>query len=593
MPPWRSIAREEDVNNGIRILCELPDAASRRRLVLSGVLAVVGAAFSLMPMLGLYLMLKALLCDAGNVAGTFTGVGVALMGIFLQVVFHGLSTRLSHRAAFDTLYAVRRDILHRLSRVPQGVLDENPAGKLKSQIFDDVEKLEMFYGHHYPEIIGNLLVPVGMIVLVFFMDWRIGMALLAPIVIYVMCLGTMGRLAMKNFPLMEASTQKLNAGLVEYVRGMKEIRMFAGSARWKRFEQASEEYCDFMRRWFADCRHGMTINSIVMSSGIVFVFPVAGWLFVSGKADLPSVLFYMFAALCYAAPLTRIGRYGDEMNICMQVGARLRDLLSMEELSPGTCADMPERFDVEFRNVSFSYGEKRVFRRLSFTAEAGSVTALVGPSGSGKSTAARLVARFWDVQEGSVNIGGVDIRSLTAEALASTVAFVTQNNVVFERSVLDNIRLGKPDATMEEVERAARAARCHDFILSLPEGYDTVLGAGTALSGGERQRIAIARALLKDAPVLILDEATAYCDPDNEDELQKALSALARGKTVLVIAHRLRSVMDADRIIVLREGRIEASGTHDGLLKDCGVYRNMWNALESSENWTAGGNCHD
>ena len=374
---------------------------------------------------------------------------------------------------------------------------------------------------------------------------------------------------------------------------MKEIRMFAGSARWKRFEQASEEYCDFMRRWFADCRHGMTINSIVMSSGIVFVFPVAGWLFVSGKADLPSVLFYMFAALCYAAPLTRIGRYGDEMNICMQVGARLRDLLSMEELSPGTCADMPERFDVEFRNVSFSYGEKRVFRRLSFTAEAGSVTALVGPSGSGKSTAARLVARFWDVQEGSVNIGGVDIRSLTAEALASTVAFVTQNNVVFERSVLDNIRLGKPDATMEEVERAARAARCHDFILSLPEGYDTVLGAGTALSGGERQRIAIARALLKDAPVLILDEATAYCDPDNEDELQKALSALARGKTVLVIAHRLRSVMDADRIIVLREGRIEASGTHDGLLKDCGVYRNMWNALESSENWTAGGNCHD
>ena len=264
------------MSNGMQILCSLPDEASRRRLMFSGVLAVAGALFSLLPMMGLYFMLKALLMKPADVMGAFCGVGMAVAGIFLQVIFHAFSTRLSHKAAFDTLHAVRRDILHRLSRVPQGVLDESSAGKLKSQIFDDVEKLEMFYGHHYPEIIGNLLVPVCMIAVIFFMDWRIGLSLLAPIVIYAVCLGSMGRLAAKNFPLMEASGQKLNASIVEYVRGMKEIRMFGGIGSWKRFEHAAEEYCDFMRQWFADCRHGMTVNTIVMSSGIVFVFPVFG-----------------------------------------------------------------------------------------------------------------------------------------------------------------------------------------------------------------------------------------------------------------------------------------------------------------------------
>ena len=221
------------------------------------------------------------------------------------------------------------------------------------------------------------------------------------------------------------------------------------------------------------------------------------------------------------------------------------------------------------------------------------MTALVGPSGGGKSTIAKLIARFWDVQGGSIRIGGVDIRSMTAEQLASTIAFVTQNNTVFEQSVIDNIRLGKPDATFEEVTEVAKVARCHDFIMSLPQGYETMLGCGCSLSGGERQRIAIARALLKNAPVLILDEATAYCDPDNEDELQKALSALARGKTVVVIAHRLRSIADADAILVIRDGELAASGSHAELLAASPVYRKMWEAFERSENWLAGGAEHD
>lgn len=577
------------MNNGMRTLCGLPTRPNRKRLLVAGVLAVFSALCSLLPMLGLYVILDGLLASPMDVARAWNGLWLAVAGIFFQVLFHAVSTWLSHATAFETLHSIRTELVHKLSRVPQGFLDENPAGKLKSRIFDDVEKLEMFYGHHYPEILGNLVVPLGMIVLVLIMDWRVGLVMLLPILVYVMCLGVMGKLAMKNFPIMETSTQKLNNSLVEYVHGMKEIRIFAAEGEsWSRFEESANNYCNFMCKWFADCRHSMTINSVIMGSGIVFVFPVVGYLYAVGSIDAPSMLFYLFAALCYAAPLTKIGRYGDEMNLCMQIAGRIAELLEVQELPQRHPAAMPERFDVEFDRVVFGYGEKQVFRGLSFTAEAGRVTALVGPSGGGKSTVAKLVARFWDVQGGSIRIGGVDIRSMTPEQLASTIAFVTQTNTVFERSVLDNIRLGKPDATMEEVTDAAKAACCHEFIMALPEGYNTMIGRGCTLSGGERQRIAIARALLKNAPVLVLDEATAYCDPDNEEELQKALSALARGKTVLVIAHRLRSTADADTILVLREGELVASGSHDELLAGSPVYGRMWEAFERSENWLAG-----
>jgi len=582
------------MNNGMRTLCGLPDKTNRRRLLAAGALAVFSALCSLLPMLGLYVILDALLSDPRDISRAYMGAGLSVGGIFLQVVFHFLSTRLSHLTAFETLHAVRSDILRKFARVPQGFLDENSAGKLKSRIFDDVEKLEMFYGHHYPEILGNLIVPVSMIAVVFCMDWRVGLVMLLPIVIYMSCIGVMGKLAMKNFPVMESTTQNLNSSLVEYVHGMKEIRIFAAEGKsWSRFEESARSYCGFMKQWFAECRHSMTVNSVIMSSGIVFVFPAAGYLYATGRIDAPSLLFYLFASLCYVAPLTRIGRYGDEMNICMQIAGRLAELLDMRELPQEKAPSVPERFDIVFDNVSFGYGEKKVFDGLSFTAEAGKVTALVGPSGGGKSTIARLIARFWDVKGGSIRIGGVDIRSMTAEQLASTIAFVTQNNTVFEQSVIDNIRLGKPDATFEEVSEAAKAARCHDFIMALPQGYETMLGRGCTLSGGERQRIAIARALLKNAPVLILDEATAYCDPDNEDELQKALSALARGKTVVVIAHRLLSVVDADTIMVIRNGELAASGSHADLLAASPVYRNMWEAFERSENWLAGGEDHD
>lgn len=580
------------MNNGMKTLCGLPDKANRRRLLTAGAFAVLSALFSLLPMLGLYVILEALLSNPSDAERAWMGAFAALAGIFLQVVFHLVSTRLSHLTAFETLHSIRSAILARLARVPQGFLDENSAGKLKSQIFDDVEKLEMFYGHHYPEILGNLIVPLSMIIVVFCMDWRVGFAMLIPLIVYSMCMGMMGSLAMKNFPLMEAAMQKLNSSLVEYIHGMKEIRIFASEGQSSRFEASAGEYCGFMDGWFRACRHSMTVNSVVMSSGVVFVFPVAGWLYASGRIDAPAFLFYLFASLCYAAPLSKIGRYGDEMNICMQIAVRLSELLNMKELKVEGEGEIPESFEVIFEGVSFSYGEKKVIRDLSFSAEAGSVTALVGPSGGGKSTIAKLLARFWDVQEGSIRIGGVDIRSMTPEQLASTIAFVTQNSMVFEQSVLENLRLGKPDATLEEVHAAAKAARCHDFILSLPQGYDTVLGRGCTLSGGERQRIAIARALLKNAPVLILDEATAYCDPDNEDELQKAISALARGKTVVVIAHRLKTIVDADHIIVLREGEIAAQGRHEQLLETSAVYRRMWEAFERSENWIAGGRGH-
>lgn len=576
-------------NNGMRTLCALPDAKGRQRLKAAGALAAVSALSSLMPMLGLYVILSAVLAEPRDIEKAWNGALFALAGIFLQIVFHYASTRLSHMTAFQTMHSVRSALLEKLARVPLGYLSENSAGSIKSRIFDDVEKLEVFYGHIYPEIIGNLLVPLAMIVMVFVMDWRVGIAMLLPIAIYVMCFGSMGRLAMKNYPLMEAATQKLNGSLIEYVHGMKEIRLFAAQGSiGRRFENAAGEYHAFMKGWFGACRHAMTVNAIAMSSGVVFVFPVAGWLFVTGRIDSAAFLFYLFASMCYAMPLTRIASYGDEMNMCIQVAVRLDGMRSRSELRTEPGYAEPSSWDVEFDNVCFGYGDAEFMNGLSFVAPAGKVTALVGPSGGGKSTIAKLIARFWDVREGSIRIGGTDIRTMTQEQLASKLAFVTQSSMVFEQSVAENIRLGNPEATMDEVVECAKAARCHDFITALPQGYDTVLGKDVAISGGERQRIAIARALLKNAPILVLDEATAYCDPDNEDELQKALSALVQGKTVIVIAHRLSSVVDADVINVVAGGSIVASGTHSELLAGCGMYGNMWKAWERSEHWLAG-----
>lgn len=576
------------MKNGIRTLFRFLSRKEQKRLYLSGFFAILSAIFSVFPMLGLYLILNAIL-DGRDFHGSLPGICVSVAGIFLQVIFHAISTRLSHRIAFEALYEIRSQILQKLSRINQGYLDENSSGKLKSILFDDVEQLEMFYGHHFPEILGCLLVPIVTAICMIVLDFRIALTLFLPIAIFILCLRSMGKLQNKNFPGMFQTSQAMNTAMVEFIHGIKELRIFSAESKiHSRFEQTANDYREFMVKWFKDSRHLMTINTVVMSSGIVFVFPVAGYLYLQGGFNISRLMLFLFVALCFVAPLSKIAIYTHMLHLNAQIAERLNAMLMLPELdAPVDFAEL-DNYSVTFENVSFAYGEKEVLHNISFQADENRVTALVGPSGSGKSTIAKLIDRFWDVNGGIIRIGGIDIRKISRGQLAEIVSFVTQDITIFEMSIMENIKLGNPNASFDEIVKAAQAACCHDFIADLPNGYDTKLGKGTLLSGGEKQRISLARAILKNAPVLVLDEATAYCDPDNEVELQKALSALAKGKTVIIIAHRLSSVADADQILLIKDGCLIDHGTHDDLLNQSTMYFNMWQAFILSEQWFAG-----
>lgn len=576
------------MKNGIRTLFRFLSRKEQKRLYLSGFFAILSAIFSVFPMLGLYLILNAIL-DGRDFHGSLPGICVSVAGIFLQVIFHAISTRLSHRIAFKALYEIRSQILQKLSRINQGYLDENSSGKLKSILFDDVEQLEMFYGHHFPEILGCLLVPIVTAICMIVLDFRIALTLFLPIAIFILCLRSMGKLQNKNFPGMFQTSQAMNTAMVEFIHGIKELRIFSAESKiHSRFEQTANDYREFMVKWFKDSRHLMTINTVVMSSGIVFVFPVAGYLYLQGGFNISRLMLFLFVALCFVAPLSKIAIYTHMLHLNAQIAERLNAMLMLPELdAPVDFAEL-DNYSVTFENVSFAYGEKEVLHNISFQADENRVTALVGPSGSGKSTIAKLIDRFWDVNGGIIRIGGIDIRKISRGQLAEIVSFVTQDITIFEMSIMENIKLGNPNASFDEIVKAAQAACCHDFIADLPNGYDTKLGKGTLLSGGEKQRISLARAILKNAPVLVLDEATAYCDPDNEVELQKALSALAKGKTVIIIAHRLSSVADADQILLIKDGCLIDHGTHDDLLNQSTMYFNMWQAFILSEQWFAG-----
>lgn len=576
------------MKNGIRTLFRFLSRKEQKRLCLSGFFAILSAIFSVFPMLGLYLILNAIL-DGRDFHGSLPGICVSVAGIFLQVIFHAISTRLSHRIAFEALYEIRSQILQKLSRINQGYLDENSSGKLKSILFDDVEQLEMFYGHHFPEILGCLLVPIVTAICMIVLDFRIALTLFLPIAIFILCLRSMGKLQNKNFPGMFQTSQAMNTAMVEFIHGIKELRIFSAESKiHSRFEQTANDYREFMVKWFKDSRHLMTINTVVMSSGIVFVFPVAGYLYLQGGFNISRLMLFLFVALCFVAPLSKIAIYTHMLHLNAQIAERLNAMLMLPELdAPVDFAEL-DNYSVTFENVSFAYGEKEVLHNISFQADENRVTALVGPSGSGKSTIAKLIDRFWDVNGGIIRIGGIDIRKISRGQLAEIVSFVTQDITIFEMSIMENIKLGNPNASFDEIVKAAQAACCHDFIADLPNGYDTKLGKGTLLSGGEKQRISLARAILKNAPVLVLDEATAYCDPDNEVELQKALSALAKGKTVIIIAHRLSSVADADQILLIKDGCLIDHGTHDDLLNQSTMYFNMWQAFILSEQWFAG-----
>lgn len=551
----------------------------RGRMVVSLVLACIGEAVGMVP----YVVIA--LLAAGLVEGTLTLEYAAALAIAAAVahaarfVLTWRSSMMSHRVAFKALQTMRDQMAEKMERVPMGTIIDTPTGTFKNRFVDNVNQLEDSIAHFMPELPSNIFGPLLAMIIVFALDWRMGLAGIATIPLGVLFYAGMMRDYKPKMNRYITSEQKMNSSLVEYVNGIQVIKAFGRTASsYGAFSTAVADYHDSTLAWFKQSWVWMAAIKSVVPCTLLVGLPLGVWLMSTGELSLPVFLTCIVIPLGFIGPLLKFAQAGGQisrMDVCLNV---IWDFLGTPELVRPTERVQLEGESFEFDAVSFSYHEgTEVLAQVSFETHPGQITAIVGPSGSGKSTIAKLMAGFWDATGGSIRFGGRDVRDIPYRQLMEHVSYVAQDTFLFDRTLADNIRMGRPSASDAEVEQAARAAGCHEFISELPLGYATPAGeAGDRLSGGEKQRITIARAILKAAPVVILDEATAYADPENEALVERAISKLVAGKTLVTIAHRLSTIKGADQILVVDSGRIVGRGTHDELLKGCALYARMW-----------------
>ena len=544
-------------------------------------LAVLGVACGMVPYFCVAAMIG-LLLEGGGLADCLPWCGLALAGYGGKALFSTWSTSLSHTATYHTLRRVRQNLLSKLSRVPMGTILDTPSGQYKTTIVDRVEGMEPTLAHLLPEMTSNLLVPVSIAVYIFVLDWRMGLASLVTTVIGFAVASQSGKTYAARWQgAVEVGRRMANA-IVEYVGGIQVVKAFSQSAgSYKRYSDAVTENAQYYVDWMADNQKYMAVMQAVIPSVLLPVLLVGLLLWGGGSLSTAVFLTIVVLSLGLTGPLVSAMTFVDELAVVGTNVGEISAILDAPELKRPTAEMKLNGLGIRLDHVSFAYKQEdgKVLHDVNLDIRPGTVTALVGPSGSGKSTIAKLIAGFWDVTSGSITLGGQDLKRVPLKQLYDQVAFVSQDNYLFDESIRENIRMGRPAATDAEVEAVAKAAGCDAFIRSLEHGYDTVVGGGGAhLSGGERQRIAIARAMLKDAPIVVLDEATAYIDPENEAVVQQAVGRLVAGKTVLVIAHRLSTITGADQIVVVNGGRSQDVGTHGELLKNCPLYQEMWRA---------------
>lgn len=510
-----------------------------------------------------------------------------LLCFTVKYILYGEGLNLSHEGAFGTLYNMRVKLADNLMHQPLGEVADGGTGKYKKSFVEEIGRIELMLAHMLPEGIPNLVMPFIVLAVIFVTDWRMGLLSLASLPFGIIGMGLMMKSGVKKMPLYYEAGARLNNAVVEYVSGMEVIKIFGQTtSSFKKYSDTVENYKVFTLDWFKESWRSMSLVYAGMPCTVLLTLPVGAIMYYNGNLDLNTWIFVLMLDLSMSGPLTRVINFFPMFPQVDYTVKQLEALYSTEDVHSGNVSELPESYDVEFKNVTFAYKDKDVLKNVSFKAEQGKKTALVGESGSGKSTAARLAVHYWDVSDGSITIGGRDIREYTFDTLMSMTAYVAQDNFLFKGTIADNLRMGKKEATMAEMIEAAKAAACHDFISKLPHGYDTEVGVlGGKLSGGERQRITIARAILKNAPIIILDEATAYTDAENEELITNALNELTKGRTVIMIAHRLGTIADADNIVVLDSGRVSANGTHDELMESSSIYRRLWQMSLEAGSW--------
>ena len=526
-------------------------------------------------------------------------IGV-LICLILQAILYGWGLDVSHKAAYSTLLRLRTSLQKRFEAVPLGFIQDKGTGTIKKLFVDDVDSLEVLLAHSLPEGIANLMIPIAIYVAMFFIDWKLALLSLASIPISFAAMMIMYSVGMKKMGPYYMAGQKMNNTIIEYINGMEVVKVFNKDAEsYERFRKDISDYRDYTLEWYKAAWPWMAIYSSLLPCTIILTLPLGAWFVLCGFSTLPDLILVLCLSLSIGIPLLKSLSFLPTMPQLNYKIAALEQVLETAPLQQTDAVFHGKNYDICFDHITFGYEKSQpgpdgqpmvtmdeVIHDISFTAKAGQKTALVGESGSGKSTLAKLLIHYYDPQQGSISIGGQKITEMSLEALNSQVSYVAQDQYLFNTSILENIRIGRPDATDEEVLEAAKKAQCMEFLEKLPQGIHSMAGdAGKMLSGGQRQRISLARAILKNAPIIVLDEATAYADPEHEEKMEAAIAELVKGKTLFVIAHKLPAIMNADQICVIEHGKLAATGTHAELLAICEEYKKLWKASQDSAEW--------
>lgn len=541
------------------------------------------------------------------VMGETVGIGYVSMRVIgvlicliLQAVLYGWGLDVSHKAAYNTLLRLRTSLQKRFEALPLGFIQDKGTGTIKKLFVDDVDSLEVLLAHSLPEGIANLMIPIAIYVAMFFIDWKLALLSLASIPISFAAMMIMYSVGMKKMGPYYMAGQKMNNTIIEYINGMEVVKVFNKDAEsYERFRKDISDYRDYTLEWYKAAWPWMAIYSSLLPCTIILTLPLGAWFVLCGFSTLPDLILVLCLSLSIGIPLLKSLSFLPTMPQLNYKIAALEQVLETAPLQQTDAAFHGKNYDICFDHITFGYEKiqpgpdgrpmvtmDEVIHDISFTAKAGQKTALVGESGSGKSTLAKLLIHYYDPQQGSISIGGQKITEMSLEALNSQVSYVAQDQYLFNTSLLENIRMGRPDATDEDVLEAAKKAQCLEFLEKLPQGIHSMAGdAGKMLSGGQRQRISLARAILKNAPIIVLDEATAYADPENEEKMEAAIAELVKGKTLFVIAHKLPAIMNADQICVIEHGKLAATGTHAELLATCEEYKKLWKASQDSAEW--------
>ena len=551
------------------------------KLIAAVVLAVAGSVCGIVPYFAAAKIIALLLAGVKTMNVYMVWLGTALVCYWLRTVLYNGALSISHKATFNILKTIRQMLLAKLPKLPLGTVLDTSSGQMKQTIVDQVDSMETTLAHLFPEMTANIAAPVITILYLFVLDWRLALLGLAvfPVAFFFM-MTVMGGYG-KDYEGAVKATNEMSSTLIEYINGIEVIKAFnQGSRSYALLADKVKYNAQYYVNWMKKSQLGMSMAYAFFPAQMLTILPV-GWLFwMNGSLTAEKFLTVILLSLGMAAPIVAAFNFVDTLAMVGTTVGQVDAILNAEEQEHGSTTVTFSNHDIVLDHVSFGYhDDKEIMDDISLNIPSGQMTALVGPSGSGKSTIAKLAAGFWDVKKGSITMGGHDLNSISLSQLYDQVAYVSQDNYLFDDTVRENIRMGRLNAADAEVEAAAHAAGCDSFISELEHGYDTRVGGGGAhLSGGERQRIAIARAMLKDAPVILLDEATAYMDPENEALIQRAVNDLVKNKTVIVIAHRLSTIVDAANIVVVRDGRVEAQGTHSQLLKTSPLYKEMWEA---------------